>query len=290
MYDDFADAIEKMAAVGSAGQLYAQQKADSEFTDLMSSTDKKSVPKAFATGLAVGGVLPFALQTIPWLADHKAAVAQGEPIARQTYLAHLLKKKNVVDNMDVARTTAVAIDRYFQSPFTNEPAAMSLQNLRMMAAQETAVSGAAMSSLDETAPALAKGYNALLNATIEKETQLGRRLEVSERIKLMKAKGARPFIETPLTGLADSVLGHPSQKERKHIYNMAQELFEKDFGRKALSTNKLYFRAFKKHIGSAAKSAIPFAILGGITAAVGMHHKRKKGLALQAEAKRRGLR
>jgi hypothetical protein len=148
-----------------------------------------------------------------------------------------------------------------------------------------------MNALDATAPALAEGYHDLLNATIAKEKALGvADLSGKESQRLMRSKGARSFMDTPLTGLSSNRLGHTSQAERKHIYTMAQNLFEKDFGKKALTENKLYFKAFKKHIGGAARSAIPFALLGGITAAVGMHHKKKKALALQAEARRRGIR
>lgn len=265
-YHAFANEFIKIA--GSTRALYAQEKADREFTALADSTKPTAAPKAFAKGFAIGAGIPMFITANMHLVNRPKHVAEAARIVRQTHISEALNYLKVKNPVGVA----AALDN---SVFT--------------------VGGVARAEID---PAIRQARFALdahiakgrLNPQVlgrdEFTGALKRHQSYVEKLRHYEGKGST----APGTLARGDIYPTPKRLsgpgELAELEAMGADLLKKRQGAPR-SVTKTYWRNFFHSMKRSAKAPMLIGAIAGSMAVGGSLSKRKAYLDLQRRSRGR---
>lgn len=263
-YHAFAEEFIKIA--GSTRALYAQEKADREFTSLADSAKPTAAPKAFAKGFAVGAGIPMFITANMHLVNKQKHVSDAARTVRRTHIAEALGHLQIKNPVGVA----AALDN---SVFT--------------------ASGRARAEID---PALRQARFALdahiAQGKLDPRT-LGRdeftgalKRHQSYVEKLRHYEGKRST--TPGTLARGDIYPTPKRLsgpgELSQLESMGADLLKKRRGASG-SVSKTYWRNFIHSMGRSAKAPMLVGAIAGSMAVAGSLSKRKAYLDLHRRSR-----
>jgi hypothetical protein len=276
-YHAFANEFIKIA--GSTRALYAQEKADREFTALADSSKPTAAPKAFAKGFAVGAGIPMFITANMHLVNKQKHIADAARTVRRTHIAEALGHLNIQNPVGVA----AALDN---SVFTAGGKQEKVQGKKVWVPRARAEMDPALRQARFALDAhIAQGkLNPSALGRSELTGALTRHQSYVEKLRHYEGKGSTSPGSRARADIYPTPKRLSGPGELAQLEAMGADLLKKRGGAPQ-SVSKTYWRNFIHSMGRSAKAPMLVGAIAGSMAAAGSLSKRKAYLDLRRRSR-----